>query len=257
MQRGFSLVELAIVLVILGLLVGGILAGQSLIRAAELRRVATDVQQFQTAFKSFRGKHRGLPGDTAMAVDFYGARGGSAADHYTASCYASAGTNGTCNGNRNRTIDYGSGEMYIFWQHLSLAGLIEGYFTGRAGPDGPLDHDRAENTPRSTLARGAWSTYDRPNAAGDGLFFHLPAPRALVIGGEESGDSPPYAALLRPEEAWNIDGKVDDMRPGTGNVIAVRWNDCTNAPSNLNFQDAAYVLGNPELLCGLMFRNAI
>jgi Tfp pilus assembly protein FimT len=51
--NGFSSVELAIVLVILGLLVGGILAGQSLIRAAEIRGITTDMTRFNTATQTF------------------------------------------------------------------------------------------------------------------------------------------------------------------------------------------------------------
>lgn len=56
-KRGFSLVELSIVLVILGLLTGGILAGQSLIRAAELRAVSTEYSRYATAVQSFRDKY--------------------------------------------------------------------------------------------------------------------------------------------------------------------------------------------------------
>lgn len=63
MTRGFSLVELSIVLVILGLLTGGILAGQSLIRAAELRSVTTEYGRWVTAMHSFRDKYMAIPGD--------------------------------------------------------------------------------------------------------------------------------------------------------------------------------------------------
>src|SRR6187399_2125428 len=71
-MRGFSLVELSIVLVILGLLTGGILAGQSLIRAAELRAVSTEYSKFVTAGRSFRDKYFALPGDMANATSFWG-----------------------------------------------------------------------------------------------------------------------------------------------------------------------------------------
>ncbi|PZP83692.1 MAG: type II secretion system protein, partial [Azospirillum brasilense] len=55
--HGFSLVELSIVLVILGLLTGGILGGQSLIRAAELRTISTDANRYITAAQTFRDKY--------------------------------------------------------------------------------------------------------------------------------------------------------------------------------------------------------
>lgn len=71
MKNAFSLVELSIVLVILGLLTGGILAGQNLIRAAELRSVTTQLQQYQTALQTFRNKYFALPGDMTKATDFW------------------------------------------------------------------------------------------------------------------------------------------------------------------------------------------
>ena len=72
MQRGFSLVELSIVLVILGLLTGGILAGQSLIRASELRAVSTEFQRYVAAVNTFRDKYFMLPGDMSNATAFWG-----------------------------------------------------------------------------------------------------------------------------------------------------------------------------------------
>ena len=72
MRSGFSLVELSIVLVILGLLTGGILAGQNLIRAAELRSVTTQFQNYHAAVMTFRDKYFALPGDMANAEDFWG-----------------------------------------------------------------------------------------------------------------------------------------------------------------------------------------
>lgn len=258
MRKGFSLVELAIVLVILGLLVGGVMAGQSLIRASELRRVATDMQKYQIAIKSFRGKHRGLPGDTALATSYYGARGGTAADGYTTSC-ATGPSSGpaTCNGNHNGIVDHGTYEMFTFWQHLSNAGLIEGAYTGFHGSEGTLDHDRGRNAPSATLSQATWYTYDRPQAAGDAVYFTMETPRALGIGRDNGGDTLPNGPVMRPEEAWNIDGKVDDERPGTGRVIAVNWDSCTNAPTRDGRMEAQYVLGNKELLCSLLFVQAI
>lgn len=66
-RNAFSLVELSIVLVILGLLVGGILAGQSLIRASELRAVTSEQARIVTAIQAFRDKYFALPGDMRNA----------------------------------------------------------------------------------------------------------------------------------------------------------------------------------------------
>jgi len=71
-SSGFSLVELSIVLVILGLLTGGILGGQALIRAAELRAVTTEYDRWVTATRTFQDKYFALPGDMTNATAFWG-----------------------------------------------------------------------------------------------------------------------------------------------------------------------------------------
>lgn len=63
LRSGFSLVELSIVLVILGLLVGGVLTGQSLIRASELRKFMNTMERYKAATYTFRDKYFALPGD--------------------------------------------------------------------------------------------------------------------------------------------------------------------------------------------------
>ena len=79
-RHAFSLVELSIVLVILGLLVGGVLSGQSLIRAAQLRSVTTQFANYRAAVFTFRDKYFALPGDMANASAFWGSAGGTGAD---------------------------------------------------------------------------------------------------------------------------------------------------------------------------------
>ncbi|MFZ4541492.1 MAG: type II secretion system protein [Rickettsiales bacterium] len=128
-SSGFSLVELSIVLVILGLLVGGILSGQSLIRAAELRAVSTEYSRYVTAVQTFRDKYFQLPGDMNSATTFWGTAAVGAACATT----IGSGTQ-TCNGNGDGWLDNGyvnSNENFRYWQHLANAGLIEGAYTGQ------------------------------------------------------------------------------------------------------------------------------
>jgi prepilin-type N-terminal cleavage/methylation domain-containing protein len=71
-NHGFTLVELSIVLMIIGLLVSGILVGKDMIRAAELRSITSEKDQFQTAVNLFKNKYLGLPGDLSNATAFWG-----------------------------------------------------------------------------------------------------------------------------------------------------------------------------------------
>ena len=66
-QGGFTLIEIVIVLVILGLLMGGVLKGQELITSARVRSVTSLMDGVKAAFYGFQDRYRGLPGDYAMA----------------------------------------------------------------------------------------------------------------------------------------------------------------------------------------------
>lgn len=74
-RKGFTLVELSIVLVIIGLLIGGVLKGQSMIENAKIKKVASDMDSLVAATYSYQDKFNALPGDDLQAV----ARGASAA----------------------------------------------------------------------------------------------------------------------------------------------------------------------------------
>lgn len=125
----FSLVELSIVLVILGLLTGGILAGQSLIRASEIRSVSADLQRLHSAVYSFRDKYMAFPGDMPNATRFWGVRAGTGSD---LTCHQTIGsTTGTCNGDGDGRIEFITGdsamfgERFLAMQHLARAGLMK------------------------------------------------------------------------------------------------------------------------------------
>lgn len=255
MRQGFTLVELSIVLVILGLLVGGILAGQSLIRASELRAVSSEYQRYITATMAFRDKYFVIPGDMANATAFWGKDNTNCPSHSGTSA-----TPGTCNGDGNNLIAFSvsanaHGESFQFWKQLALAGLIEGSYSGLSGPSGNAHHVVGTNAPASKLSNGIWGTFDNTALAlGDANNFAVNYRNVLVAGGANSSawNSSP---ILKPEEAWNIDTKLDDGKPGTGKVVAIWRGSCTNSTSATDYA-SVYALSTTSVSCALYFPQA-
>ena len=263
MRKGFSLVELSIVLVILGLLVGGILAGQSLIRAAELRSVSTEYDKYTTAVMSFRDKYFALPGDFRDATRFWLRMNGNA-DCVTNSGAAQFAT-GVCDGNGNGQIITGgvnqSTEMHQFWRHLARAGLVEGEFSGTTVA-ASYHTSPGLNSPVSKFPKGTWRAQYRANY-GDSWYYL----RDYQIYMEFGGGAPPSSCaggcshflepILKPEEAWNIDTKMDDGHPAQGKLVALFWNNsCAVAEDGISANDdyaARYRLDSKNTTCALTF----
>lgn len=266
LNNGFSLVELSIVLVILGLLTGGILGGQELIRAAEMRAVTTEFQSFQTATNAFQDKYMALPGDFRKATLFWNQASDCLADgsgdNSTPGYLGGDALDGVCNGDGSGIIaNYDDPdhfyEMFGFWQHLQLAGLINGQYTGVGGPNSTASHIQhqapGENCPESKFGNAGWAIISED--PGHSYYFQMNYKNSLLFGGEATNNNPLITAVLTNEEAWNIDTKVDDGMPARGQVIAARWT-CADADGNDDY-DAVYDLDEDSVICGLIFRNGL
>lgn len=268
MRRGFSLVELSIVLVILGLLVGGVLGGQSLIKAAQLRSVITEKDKYVTASNTFREKYGTYPGDLANATSYWGA-----AHATTSTCISTIRTtSATCNGTGNGIISIYStpdaqagSEDTLVWEHLSLAGLIEGRYTGWTSNVGHLFRmDCGGTSPQSKLgATTCWNLWHQPDSLSynassfwGGRYGHI-----LLIAGYSTRDQGAYAPNLppfAPEEAYSIDAKIDDGKPGLGSVRTLPYSTAltqcsTGAADNTAYATATYNLAVTNKTCSLAF----
>lgn len=126
-QSGFTLIEIAIVLVIIGLLLGGILKGQELITQGRIRNVGNDFQSMTAAINLYQDRYRALPGDDLGAAARWTATG---------STTTSGNGDGTIGTGTAGTPAYNSAtpddESRLFWQHLRLAGLVGGATTSGA-----------------------------------------------------------------------------------------------------------------------------
>ncbi len=212
MRAGFTLVELAIVLVILGLITGGILSGKSLIRASQVRSISTDFSRYDMAVNGFVDQYAALPGDMSDATEFWTAAHGT---HATCVITPAVGTE-TCNGDGNGFVSGAAVTLYNeqdrFWQHLANAGLIEGKYTGaNATYSG---HSTAfvagVNMPALKIdATGFWIAAAVTAFSGSTSIFAYPAGNMLRI-----------TSNITPKECWNIDNKIDDGRPATGYMMS-------------------------------------
>ena len=250
---GFSLVELSIVLVILGLLAGGILSAQSLIRASQTRSLVTEYNRYSSAMLIFQDKYFAIPGDMSNAQSFWGVA------HATpGTCVTTVGTGTqTCNGDGNGQIywTWSSAELFRVWQHLANAGLIEGSYTGVQGTAGGAHHVLGVNAPRSRVANSGWGMRWQGFYAGDVNFLAADYGHVMEFGGVgPAEDDFPNNETLTAGEAWNVDMKLDDGKPHTGVLInfknAYRPN-CVNATSD------AYLLTNSSIGCSLLFVRVI
>ncbi len=116
-QSGFTLVEIAIVLVIIGLLLGGVLKGQELINSAKVKNLASDFRTIPTFVYAYQDKYRALPGDDRAADTHIGVAAASNGDG-----------NGRIAGNWNDApaANTCASESCFFWLHVRTANLAAG-----------------------------------------------------------------------------------------------------------------------------------
>lgn len=232
-QKGFTLVELSIVLVIIGLIIGGVLVGQDLIKAAEIRSTIQFLEQTNAATNTFRGKFNGLPGDilyskadqfnfTPNSAARLAGGGGGAAGSGDADGLIENG-NDTGATDTASLIDEGLGhETLMFWSDLTQAALIP-----------------ATVTPATSVAPVAYATPALLMAAAvlpqtnlrELTFIHVYSlnGRNFYYMGQGSvaanGTLTPVNGLT-PKEALAIDEKLDDGDGDQGTVLAI--NDLDN-----------------------------
>lgn len=215
-NSGFSLVELAIVLIVIGLIIGGVLKGRELIESARLKSVLTQLNEYRVATGTFMDMFDALPGDFVGAKDYIG--------------------ESLKNGNGDGKID-GDGlnsgnEAGQFWAHLAGAGLI----------------------PEPGIPEGTTLRFDRgaPSARiGGGItVIYKDGKHWFLLGGENGprGDR----ALLTPQQAMSLDKKIDNGLPTMGKVLSedgkgVPKHSCVTA-------DGKYNTKNSEPACIMYFQ---
>ncbi len=255
-NKAFSLVELSIVLVIIGLITGGVLTGQTLIRAAELRAVSSEYQRYATAVGAFRDKYFALPGDMSNATSFW----------------ATGTTNGDGDGLIEGNTTAANNETGHFWVQLVNASLVEGSYTPASWAAPVLE----TTNPASKLRSAGWNmrsvgtvgvddTVVGTTGAGTNILYEGTYGNAFFLMKAVTLVAPTAASgALRPEDAWNIDIKMDDGKPATGAVVSLEIqgaaspNGCANAAGSTSAtaSSVAYdLLNTANTSCSLVFKS--
>ncbi|MDB2414349.1 prepilin-type N-terminal cleavage/methylation domain-containing protein [Rickettsiales bacterium] len=252
-NKGFTLVEIAIVIVIIGLILAGVVSGQDLIKQAQIRSVINNINKYNTAINTFTIKYHGVPGDLLNAHEFWGS-----------DCDSTAAN---CNGDGSRLVEWvatagqnSNLENLRAWQHLSLAGLVNASYTGvYAYPtfiNVTMPPASVDGGCYSYLVTGTTSTTytGRFGSMKNGLYIGKPSLVADYQGRLCS------APLFEPIEAYSIDLKVDDALPNSGSmqVRTAETTGCIGANQegdDSSANDDPYNLDNEGVHCNLIFQT--
>jgi prepilin-type N-terminal cleavage/methylation domain-containing protein len=191
--KGFTLVELAIVIVIIGALLGGVLQGQELIKQAKTRGIIKEYEELYTAYNMYFTKYNAIPGDHSKAISMLGA---------------------SYEGNGDRKVNIADENIYAF-HHLSKAKLIRGQFDGII-PSGNLAN-LGINIPRSDYeaSNGFWIYYRQ----GSPYYQKYQDINILWYGSNRLDVTRLYNGAVASIVANNIDRKIDDGKADSGLLI--------------------------------------
>jgi prepilin-type N-terminal cleavage/methylation domain-containing protein len=226
---GFTLVELSIVLLIIGLIIGGITAGTSLIKQAKVRSIISEQSNYVSSINVFRVQFNFLPGDFNNASSMWG----TACDP----------TPTNCNGNGDGLIQY-SNESFRIWQHMALAGIIN------------FNYVAAVPEPIAKYGNSYWRVEDN----GSQVYTVPPGTRNSLefMGGTSLGST---FDIISTVDAYAIDLKVDDGMASNGKIIAtsgsggILQSDGVTIASSATYNSnaAVYNIANPNILCNRIY----
>lgn len=226
---GFTLIELAVVIIIIGLLVAGVMQGQEIINQAKQKNIITSIESYKSATNLFRSKYNDLPGDsTRHAAFFPGA--------------------GITEGNGNGRVD-SNNESYEYWRALSLAKIIKGSYSGVVAQiqNNSFPKDDSNNN----------YIYKCASMPGHGALWGNSTTCYYSISRFPTGTGWAPVNVGYPaftvQEVFEMDTKFDDGIASSGNIIAYRPSTgmagCTNPVDAFSSTSGNYIMTTTGVVC--------
>jgi prepilin-type N-terminal cleavage/methylation domain-containing protein len=256
MRKGFSLIELSLVVVIIGLILAGIASGSALLKQTEIKTVIAEIQQYRTAFQEFSKRYKQYPGDMINTSDYWD----------SSDCFIS----GDCDGNGNGIVDIvwnsNTDEAGRAWIHLTLADLVD----HKTNPlpatyNGSLEIGVL--APASQIDSAGYFIAGSDDIGGDTAPVNFVSPwsteftNAVFLGrkGTSGTSSGLVYGALSGKSAFSIDEKIDDATyNATGNPIGhdtgkIRTTNSIDGGSNC-IASGAYVISSTSESCILGYQ---
>ncbi len=224
LKKGFTLIELSVVLVILAVLVGGIITGQSLIQTAQLNGLIGDVERYKSAFSRFQVEYQQLPGDMDNAYDYWGSK---------------CGTNSSnCNGNGTSTLSQGEEEGLLFWNHLYVSDLVDDYSEPISNREALCD--QGVNMPYTAMDSVSmlprYNSIDARSATVNEI-INIIFVFSLIDEANDQSGCISYQDAFSAEQLYTIDKKMDDGFAYSGKVLNSQNNTGCTTSSNADASD--------------------
>lgn len=234
--KGFTLIEISIVIVIIGLIISSIVAGSSLVNSSKQKVLISEIIKHKESINLFKDRFLYYPGDFNQAYNFW-----------NTDC---ASSRSLCDGNGDWKIDPDKTEGLLVWRHLFLADLVDKTYTGTSGLSTKFKlNDNIPTTKFTNNGLFFLRTYSFPIFGVNGLSLSL----------SSANDQDIRSSLISPKDAKAIDNKFDDGMADSGNLVVMPAEKnisdtslCVNSQVNTS-STGEYILSDNQNSCQLIY----